>query len=100
MIFIVSDQTSYSCVKTFKHQHITLLSLNRPDEKNRLNAETVSDLRKVISEFENDCSSTVAILYGEGGSFCAGLEPEMIKSPGLCDVIINKHLYHRLNCVK
>lgn len=91
-IYIVSDQIIYSNVKTFKHQHITLISLNRPDEKNRLNIETISDLSKAISEFENDCSSTVAIIYGEGGSFCSGMESEMVKTPEICNVIIKKIL--------
>ncbi|XP_025415853.1 probable enoyl-CoA hydratase, mitochondrial [Sipha flava] len=75
------DQTINSNIKTFKHQHTTLISLNRPDEKNRLNIKTVSDLRKAISEFENDCSSKVAIIYGEGGSFCGGMESELVKAP-------------------
>lgn len=62
--------------------------MNRPDEKNRLNLETMSDLKKAVSNFENDFSSTVAVLYGEGGSFCAGLEPdELIKLPQMYNVM-------------
>ncbi|XP_022179134.1 probable enoyl-CoA hydratase, mitochondrial isoform X2 [Myzus persicae] len=77
-----NENIIYPNVKTFKHQHITLISLNRPDDKNTLNAGTVDDLRKVISNFENDPSSTVAILYGEGGSFCAGFDPcELSEAP-------------------
>lgn len=63
--------------------------MNRPDDKNRLNAETLSDLKKAILNFENDSSSTIGILYGEGGSFCAGLDPEeTVKEPQIYDVII------------
>lgn len=87
-MFNVSDSTSYFNVKSFKHQHITLISLNRPDDKNRLNTATLEDLKKAISDFENDSSSTVAVLYGEGGSFCAGWEPEeLIKAPQIFNVI-------------
>lgn len=75
-VFIVPDIISYQNIKVFKHQHITLISLNRPDDKNRLNLETIVNLKKAISNFENDCSSTIAVLYGEGGSFCAGMECE------------------------
>jgi len=68
--------------------------LNRPDDKNTLNVATLVDLRKAISHFENDSSSTIAVLYGEGGSFCAGYDPsELSEAPKVYDVI-NKHLVH------
>lgn len=64
--------------------------MNKPDNKNRLNLVTISDLKKAISNFENDFSSTIAILYGEGGSFCSGLEPEeLVNSPQIYNVIIS-----------
>lgn len=87
---IADSNICYSNIKSFKHQHITLISLNRPDDKNRLNVATVEDLKKAISNYEKDCSSTVAILYGEGGSFCAGFEPEeLVKTSQIYNVIIN-----------
>jgi len=91
--FVISENTIYPNVKTFKHQHITLISLNRPDDKNTLNVATIDDLRKVISTFENDPSSTIAILYGEGGSFCAGLDPaELFEAPQVYDIEIKNKL--------
>lgn len=89
--FFVTDSNilCYSNVKSFKYQHITLISLNRPDDKNRLNVATISDLKKAISNYENDCSSTIAILYGEGGSFCAGFESEeLVKTSQMYNVNI------------
>lgn len=62
--------------------------MNRPDDKNTLNLATVDDLKNAISNFENDSSSTIAILYGEGGSFCAGFEPdELVETPQMVDII-------------
>lgn len=87
--FIFLDCIVNTDIKTFKHQHITLISLNRPDNKNRLRLATLVNLKKVISNFESDSSSTIAILYGEGGSFCTGLEPEeLVKSSQIYNVII------------
>jgi len=60
--------------------------LNRPDNKNRLNIATIDDLKKVIFNYEHDSSSTIAILYGEGGSFCAGLESE--------ELVESSHIYN------
>jgi len=74
-IFVL-DCISYPNVKVFKHLHVTLISLNRPDNKNKLNLETIDNLKKAVSNFENDCSSTIAVLSGEGGSFCAGFDSE------------------------
>jgi len=93
-VLIVLDNICYSNVKTSKHKHITLISLNRPDDKNRLNVATINDFKKAISNYEHDRSSTIAILYGEGGSFCAGLESEeWIKSSQMYNVLIIINIY-------
>lgn len=91
-ICIISDSISYPNVKAFKHQHITLISLNKPEEKNLLNLATIGDLKKSISNYENDDLSTIAILYGEGGSFCAGLESEELAIEQIYNVPNNKHI--------
>lgn len=92
-VFIISENISFPNVKVSKYQHTTLIALNRPDDKNRLNAATLGDLKNAILNFENDSSSTIGILYGEGGSFCAGLDPEeIIKEPQIYDVIIHVFL--------
>lgn len=93
MYFIISE-TIHPNVKTSKHQHITLISLNRPDDKNSLNVETLYDLRKAVTNFENDSSSTVAVLYGEGGSFCAGMDSnELSNAPQIFNVLIKNLVY-------
>lgn len=91
--FFVLDCISYSNVKVFKHLHVTLISLNRPDDKNKLNLETINNLKKAVSNFENDCLSTIAILYGEGGSFCAGFDPEELPE-ALPTYNVTKTLFH------
>ncbi|XP_050436280.1 putative enoyl-CoA hydratase/isomerase YngF [Adelges cooleyi] len=71
-----TDIHDYPDINVSKHQHITLIALNRPDDKNKLNTSTIDSLQKAVRDFENNDSSTVAVLYGEGGSFCAGYEPD------------------------
>lgn len=94
--FIISkiSETIHPNVKTSKHQHITLISLNRPDDKNSLNVETLNDLRKAVTHFENDSSSTVAVLYGEGGSFCAGMDSDELSNAQQIFDVINKNLFY------
>ncbi|CAH1737012.1 probable enoyl-CoA hydratase, mitochondrial [Aphis gossypii] len=86
------SETIHPNVKTSKHQHITLISLNRPDDKNSLNVETLYDLKKAVTNFENDSSSTVAVLYGEGGSFCAGMDSdELSNAPQIFNEFLQSH---------
>jgi enoyl-CoA hydratase len=68
--------------------------LNRPDDKNALNVATLDDLRKAITNFENDSSSTIAVLYGEGGSFCAGIDSDELSKASQIYDVINKNLVY------
>lgn len=102
MYFIISEisETIHPNVKTSKHQHITLISLNRPDDKNSLNVETLYDLKKAVTNFENDSSSTVAVLYGEGGSFCAGMDSDELSNAPQIFNVINKSLVYLIFIIK
>ncbi|XP_067632759.1 putative enoyl-CoA hydratase/isomerase YngF isoform X2 [Eurosta solidaginis] len=55
-----------------KDDHITLIGLNRPNSRNTVDSETAKCLSEAISSFEADRSSPVAVIYGMGGSLCAG----------------------------
>jgi enoyl-CoA hydratase len=54
--------------------HIAVLRLNRPDARNALNFELVADLHDALDEIAADDDCRVAILTGDGTSFCAGLD--------------------------
>lgn len=62
---------------------ITLIGLNRPLKRNALNLDLLEALRKELKAFEANDLSTVAVLYGTGGNFCAGLDLE--------EISLNKH---------
>ena len=53
---------------------VTLLTLNRPDKMNALNAEIVQELHDLIAAIRTDQSCRVVILTGEGRGFSAGLD--------------------------
>ncbi|XP_074030745.1 probable enoyl-CoA hydratase echA8 [Leptinotarsa decemlineata] len=53
---------------------ITTIGLNRPKTRNSLNLETAVLLKRAIEEFEDDKNSYVAVIYGNGGSFCSGFD--------------------------
>lgn len=50
------------------------LGLNRPDKLNAINAEMVRDYHLALDAFIADSEARVGILYGEGRSFCVGMD--------------------------
>lgn len=63
-----------SLVKYEKKGKIVHITLNNPDKRNRLSTELVTDLGKAWVNFRDDDDALVAILRGEGNSFCAGAD--------------------------
>ncbi|XP_075231130.1 putative enoyl-CoA hydratase isoform X2 [Lycorma delicatula] len=52
----------------------TVFRINRPEKRNCLNYSTAVKLKEGLAKFNNDILSSVAIIHGEGGSFCSGLD--------------------------
>lgn len=57
-----------------KEGPITLIGINRPTHANAINTLAATQLCQAFSDFENDETSPVGVLYGVGGSFCAGFD--------------------------
>jgi enoyl-CoA hydratase len=57
-----------------KKGHIARITLNRPDVKNCLDDELNQELAETWRAFESDDDLQVAILTGNGDSFCAGAD--------------------------
>jgi methylglutaconyl-CoA hydratase len=53
---------------------ITVLTLNRPDRRNALTIELMSDLATAIENAAADPAQRVVILRGAGKAFCTGLD--------------------------
>ncbi|EDV43881.2 uncharacterized protein Dana_GF18700 [Drosophila ananassae] len=63
-----------------KDSHITLIGLNREQKRNSIDAQTAEQLTDAIIQFEADDTSPVGVLYGIGGSFCAGYDLEELEA--------------------
>ncbi|MCL4157381.1 UNVERIFIED_CONTAM: hypothetical protein GTU68_058728, partial [Idotea baltica] len=57
-----------------KEDGIVVVSLNRPDKRNALNAETIEELITFFSALPRNPDVRAVILRGEGEHFCAGLD--------------------------
>lgn len=53
---------------------IGYITLNRPEKRNALSKELVSDLKAAFAQAENDESVKVVVLKANGDSFCAGVD--------------------------
>ncbi|ALC47892.1 CG5844 [Drosophila busckii] len=63
-----------SNIRVEKDKNITLIGINRPQQRNAIDSTTAAQLCEAFSAFEADDASPVAVLYGVGGSFCSGFD--------------------------
>ncbi len=63
----------YEYIRVAKDDHLTIVTLNRPEVLNALHGPAHWELHKVFDEFEKDDQQWVAIVTGAGDrAFCAG----------------------------
>ncbi len=63
-----------AAVRTERRGHICTVVLNRPERRNAVDAATAQALAAAFRAFDADAEARVAVLYGEGGHFCAGAD--------------------------
>jgi enoyl-CoA hydratase/carnithine racemase len=61
-------------VKYEKEERIAIITLNRPERLNAIDLKTTEELIKIWIDFKENDQLWVAILNGEGKSFCAGAD--------------------------
>ena len=57
---------------------VTTVVLDRPEARNAVDGPTAAALAAAFRAFDADDSQSVAVLYGEGGTFCAGADLKAI----------------------
>ena len=63
-----------------KNGPVTTVILNRPDVRNAVDRDTAEALARAFREFDEDDGALAGVLYGEGGTFCAGADLKAIAS--------------------
>jgi enoyl-CoA hydratase len=67
------------CVE--RHGPVTTVILNRPEARNAVNGPTATALFEAFDEFDRDDSASVAVLWGDHGTFCAGADLKAFGTP-------------------
>ncbi len=73
-------------VKYEKEGKIAFITLNRPERLNAIDLKTTEELIKIWIDFKEDDQLWVAILNGEGRSFCAGADVEKMDLGGMWNI--------------
>ncbi|WP_431961615.1 crotonase/enoyl-CoA hydratase family protein [Actinacidiphila sp. bgisy160] len=60
---------------------VTTVVLSRPEARNAVDGPTARELADAFREFDADAGASVAVLWGEGGTFCAGADLKAIGTP-------------------
>lgn len=61
-------------VRTERSGPVTTVILDRPEVRNAVDGPTAAALADAFREFDADETARVAVLYGAGGTFCAGAD--------------------------
>jgi enoyl-CoA hydratase len=67
-------------VRIEKDRGVTTVILSRPERRNAVDRPTACALADAFRAFEGDDGSSVAVLWGEGGTFCAGADLKAVES--------------------
>lgn len=66
-------------VKTYIHERIGYISLNRAEKRNALNFQFTSELKEAFKSFSENTAVKIIVLKAEGPAFCAGADLEYLQ---------------------
>ena len=68
-------------VRVERNGPVTTVIIDRPGARNAANGPTAAALYAAFEEFDRDDTASVAVLWGEGGTFCAGADLKAFGTP-------------------
>jgi enoyl-CoA hydratase len=68
-------------VRVERHGPVTTVILDRPEARNAVNGPTAAGLFEAFEQFDRDDSASVAVLWGDHGTFCAGADLKAFGTP-------------------
>lgn len=67
-----------NAVRVERDGPVTTVILSRPERRNAVDRPTADALAEAFLAFERDAAASVAVLWGEGGTFCSGADLKAI----------------------
>ncbi|MBV8943544.1 MAG: crotonase/enoyl-CoA hydratase family protein [Solirubrobacterales bacterium] len=69
-----ADRHTASAVRVERAGPVTTVLLSRPERRNAVDGAMAAALADAFRSFDSDPEAVVAVLHGEGGTFCAGAD--------------------------
>ena len=70
-----------SLVRVDRSGPVTTVILDRPEVRNAVDGPTAAALTEAFADFDADSDASVAVLFGAGGTFCAGADLKSMGTP-------------------
>ena len=67
-------------VRVEKDADVTIVTIDRPEVRNAVDGPTADRLAAAFRDFDGDASSSVAVLTGADGTFCAGADLKAVSA--------------------
>lgn len=64
-----------------KQAHVWTIIIDRPEKKNAVDRDTAESLAAAFDTFNRDAAARVGVLWGKGGTFCAGADLKAVAEP-------------------
>jgi methylglutaconyl-CoA hydratase len=94
-------------VEYFAEDRIGFITMNRPDKRNALSHELISDLQEAFTNAESDPTTKVIVLRANGAAFCAGADLDYLQQlqqfsyeQNFSDSSHLKKLFHQIYTLK
>jgi enoyl-CoA hydratase len=71
---MTDDQAAAPAVLTERRGNVLLITLNRPEVRNAVNAALAAGIAAALEELDAEEALSVGVLTGAGGFFCAGMD--------------------------
>ncbi len=82
--------TRYQKLLSESDQGVARITLNRPEKRNALDPELISELQEAIASSARDESIRVVLLKGAGKDFCSGMDLSALEKSMQTDVLENR----------
>ncbi|MDA3895364.1 MAG: crotonase/enoyl-CoA hydratase family protein [Desulfobacteraceae bacterium] len=78
---VLHDGNFSMTIEIEKQDRVFTIIINHPEVRNAIDRPNADHLADAFRQFESDADSDVAVLYGNGGNFCAGADLKAITDP-------------------
>ncbi|KAA0079149.1 crotonase/enoyl-CoA hydratase family protein [Mycolicibacterium sp. P9-64] len=76
-----NSESANGGVRVERNGPVTTVIMNRPEARNAVNGPAAAALFAAFDEFDRDDSASVAVLWGDNGTFCAGADLKAFGTP-------------------